>query len=47
VHDLVIADPPRLEEQLNQIPGIVTVGLFAHRPADVLLIAKDDGIEVV
>jgi ribose 5-phosphate isomerase A len=47
VHDLVIEDPPTLEQQLNQIPGIVTVGLFAHRGADVLLIAKDDGIEVV
>jgi ribose 5-phosphate isomerase A len=47
VHDLVIEDPPRLEEQLNQVPGIVTVGLFAHRPADVLLIATDSGIEVV
>jgi len=47
VHDLVITDPPALEQQLNQIPGIVTVGLFAHRGADVLLIAKDDGIEVV
>jgi ribose 5-phosphate isomerase A len=47
VHDLVISDPPALEQQLNQIPGIVTVGLFAHRPADVLLIATDSGIEVV
>ena len=47
VHDLVIMEPPALEQQLNQIPGIVTVGLFAQRGADVLLIAKDDGIEVV
>jgi len=47
VHDLVIADPPALEQQLNQIPGIVTVGLFAQRGADVLFIAKDDGIEMV
>jgi ribose 5-phosphate isomerase A len=47
VHDLVITDPPALEQQLNQIPGIVTVGLFAHRGADVLLIAQDNGIEVV
>jgi ribose 5-phosphate isomerase A len=46
VHDLVIEDPPELEERLNQIPGIVTVGLFAHRPADVLLIATDSGVEV-
>lgn len=47
VHDLVITDPPALEQQLNQIPGIVTVGLFAKRGADVLLIASDSGIEVV
>ena len=47
VHDLVIMEPPALEQQLNQIPGIVTVGLFAQRGADVLLIARDEGIEVV
>jgi ribose 5-phosphate isomerase A len=47
VHELDIVDPPALEQQLNQIPGIVTVGLFAHRPADVLLIATDSGIEVL
>jgi len=38
VHSLTILDPPALESELNQIPGIVTVGLFARRPADVLLI---------
>ena len=47
VHDLVIEDPPALEEQLNQLAGVVTVGLFAHRPADVLLIASDSGTEVI
>ena len=47
VHDLVIEDPPRVEEQLNQLAGVVTVGLFAHRPADVLLIASEGGTEVV
>jgi ribose 5-phosphate isomerase A len=47
VHDLVIADPPGMEEQLNQLAGVVTVGLFAHRPADVLLIASDSGTEVI
>ena len=46
VHDLVITDPPALEQQLNQIAGIVTVGLFARRGADVLIIAGDGGIEV-
>lgn len=44
VHDLSIADPVALERDLNQIPGVVTVGLFAARPADVLLIAGDQGV---
>lgn len=47
VHDLAIMDPPALERGLNQIAGIVTVGLFAVRPADVLLIGTDRGIEVL
>jgi ribose 5-phosphate isomerase A len=41
VHNLNIQYPVELEQQLNQIPGVVTVGLFAVRPADVLLIASD------
>jgi ribose 5-phosphate isomerase A len=47
VHDLVITDPPALEQQLNQIAGVVTVGLFAKRPADVLLIADAQKVEVI
>ena len=47
VHDLTITDPPALEQQLNQLAGVVTVGLFATRPADVLLIATNSGVEVV
>ena len=38
VHGWRIADPLALEQQLNQLPGIVTVGLFARRPADVVLV---------
>ncbi len=45
VHELRIADPKALEATLNQWPGVVTVGLFAARPADVLLVAGDDGIQ--
>ena len=45
VHDLTIADPVALERELNQITGIVTVGLFAARPADVLLVGTADGVE--
>jgi ribose 5-phosphate isomerase A len=44
VHGLQIANPIEMENRLNQIPGIVTVGIFANRPADVLLIAGDDGV---
>ena len=44
VHNLQISNPVELENRLNQIPGIVTVGLFANRPADVLLISSDDGV---
>lgn len=44
VHGLQIANPVELETRLNQIPGIVTVGIFANRPADILLIAGDDGV---
>ena len=47
VHGLSITNPPELEKQLNQIPGVVTVGLFAVRSADTLLIASDDGIQVI
>ena len=45
VHGLEIDDPPALEILLDQIPGIVTVGLFALRPADVLLVGTDTGVE--
>jgi ribose 5-phosphate isomerase A len=38
LHGLAIADPAGLETELNQIPGVVTVGLFARRPADVVIV---------
>ncbi|MGH8148431.1 MAG: ribose-5-phosphate isomerase RpiA, partial [Steroidobacteraceae bacterium] len=44
VEGLAIDDPPAIESALNQIPGVVTVGLFAHRPADVLLVGTDAGV---
>jgi len=44
VNDLAIPNPLEMETRLNQIPGIVTVGIFAHRAADVLLVASDDGV---
>ena len=45
VHGLAITDPVGLETQLNQLAGVVTVGLFAARPADVLLVGTDRGVE--
>jgi ribose 5-phosphate isomerase A len=47
VHNLTIEDPPQLESTLNQIPGVVTVGLFAQRGADVLIVSGDDGTTVI
>jgi ribose 5-phosphate isomerase A len=44
VHDLAITNPLEMETRLNQIPGIVTVGIFAHRPADILLIGYEDAV---
>lgn len=44
VHGLDIADPARLESELNQIVGVVTNGLFARRPADVLLLGTGEGV---
>jgi ribose 5-phosphate isomerase A len=41
VYGLRITDPTGLERTLNQIPGVVTVGLFAHRPADIVIV---DGV---
>lgn len=38
VHDLSITDPVKLESEWNQIVGVVTVGLFARRPADIVLV---------
>jgi len=44
VHDLVIDAPVELETALNQITGVVTVGLFASRPADEILIGSPAGV---
>jgi ribose 5-phosphate isomerase A len=47
VHDLQIANPVALEAKINQLVGVVTVGLFAARPADLLLIAGDAGVTTI
>jgi ribose 5-phosphate isomerase A len=47
VHGLSIADPVGMEKDINQIVGVVTVGLFAARGADVLLVGTDAGVETL
>ncbi len=46
VHGLDISDPKSMETQLNQIVGVVTNGLFALRPADVMLLGTQDGVQI-
>lgn len=45
VHNLTVLDPIALEGEINQIVGVVANGLFARRAADVMLVAKDHGVE--
>ena len=47
VHNLKIMEPVKLEQELNDIPGIVTVGIFAKRPADVLLLGTREGVKTL
>jgi ribose 5-phosphate isomerase A len=47
VHDLQILNPVELEQKLNDIVGVVTNGLFARRPADVLLLGTPTGVNTV
>ena len=44
IHDLQISNPLEMEDRINRMPGVVTVGIFAHRPADILLLGGDDGV---
>jgi ribose 5-phosphate isomerase A len=47
VHNLQIMEPVKLETELNKIVGVVTNGLFAVRPADVLLLGSDQGVKKI
>ena len=47
IHNLEISEPLTLEQTINNIPGVVTNGLFAMRPADNLLISNGDEIKVM
>ena len=45
IHQLRISDPATLEQQINNLAGVVTVGLFAHRAADQVIVASPSGID--
>ncbi len=47
VHGLHITNAKQLESQINNIVGVVTVGLFAHRGADVALVGSPEGVKTV
>jgi ribose 5-phosphate isomerase A len=47
VRGLEIMEPLKLEDTINRIPGVVTVGLFAHRPADVLILGTPSGPKTI
>jgi len=47
VHGMEIMEPVKTEQQFNQLPGVVTVGLFAQRPADVLILGTPEGAKVI
>ena len=47
VHHMKIPDPARLEAEIDQIPGVVCNGVFARRPADLLLVGSERGVETM
>ena len=47
IHNLEIMEPVEMEKELNNIAGIVTVGLFAIRPADILILGTQEGIKTI
>ena len=47
IHNLDLIDPVSMEKSINNLAGVVTCGLFALRPADLVLIASEDGIKQI
>lgn len=47
VHNLRIMEPTKMEQAINNIAGVVTTGIFALRPADVLILGTEEGIKVI
>lgn len=47
VHNLEILQPAKMESDISVMAGVVTVGIFAHRPADILLLGSDSGLTTI
>lgn len=47
IHNLPILEPVKMEQTINNIPGVVTVGLFAIRPADILILGTQQGLKTL
>jgi ribose 5-phosphate isomerase A len=47
VHNLTILNPVEMEKEINNIPGVITVGIFAIRPADIVLLGSAEGIKTL
>ena len=47
IHNFKIIDPVTMETTLNNLAGVVSNGIFAHRPADICLVATKQGVEVM
>ncbi|PSU89052.1 ribose 5-phosphate isomerase A [Photobacterium kishitanii] len=47
VYNMAITDPKVMEDSINALPGVVTVGLFAHRGADVLVVGSPEGTKII
>ncbi|MDX2427612.1 MAG: ribose-5-phosphate isomerase RpiA [Xanthomonadales bacterium] len=47
IHNLDLIDPVKMEKTINNLAGVVTCGLFALRPADLVLMATEDGIRLL
>lgn len=45
IHNMDLVDPVKMEQAINNLPGVVSCGLFALRPADLVLIATENGVK--
>ncbi|MES9902233.1 MAG: ribose-5-phosphate isomerase A, partial [Sedimenticola sp.] len=47
IHNLRIMEPVKIEQAINNIAGVVTTGIFALRPADLLILGTEEGIKTL